>query len=36
MAEDEMLRGVRSDYTTVGKETGFTVKNPNFEGETLK
>ena len=26
----------RVDYTRSGKEVGFTVKNPNFEGEALK
>jgi iron-sulfur cluster assembly accessory protein len=32
----EMLRGTRIDYVNMGKEVGFTVKNPNFEGEAVK
>jgi iron-sulfur cluster assembly protein len=32
----EMLRGTRIDYIDTGKEVGFTVKNPNFEGEAVK
>jgi iron-sulfur cluster insertion protein len=32
----EMLCGARVDYVASGKEVGFSVKNPNFEGEALK
>jgi Fe-S cluster assembly iron-binding protein IscA len=31
-----MLRGARVDYVESARETGFSVKNPNFEGEALK
>jgi iron-sulfur cluster assembly accessory protein len=32
----EMLRGTRVDYGQEGERVGFRVKNPNFEGESLK
>jgi iron-sulfur cluster assembly accessory protein len=32
----DMLRGSRIDFIQSVKETGFTIKSPNFEGEALK
>lgn len=31
-----MLRGTLVDFKENAKESGFSVKNPNFEGEALK
>jgi iron-sulfur cluster insertion protein len=36
LCQVEMLRGTRIDSIESAKERGFTVKNPNFEGEALK
>jgi iron-sulfur cluster assembly accessory protein len=32
----EMIRGARIDFGREGDQEGFLIKNPNFEGESLK